>query len=112
MIFLSSHKKGVVIKIHVQPRSAKNKVCGLHGDALKIKLTGPPVEGVANKQCLVFLSKFLGIPRTRLEIISGHKSRQKRVLIHQQLPQNISNLEHQIAKSLAPFFSKNNLTDT
>lgn len=72
---------GVVFKIFVQPRSSKNMITGVHGDAMKIKLTAPPVDGAANKACIRFLSKCLDIPKSRIEIISGQTNRTKRVLV-------------------------------
>jgi len=71
----------VTIKIFVQPRSSKNMIAGLHGDAIKIKLTAPPVGGEANKMCVKFLSKCLGVPKSSLKIVSGQTSRTKRILI-------------------------------
>ncbi len=73
-------KEGFLFKIYVQPRAAKNTVAGIHGNALKIRLTAPPVEGAANKMCLQFLSKQLNIPKSALEIESGHSSRSKKIL--------------------------------
>ncbi|MFZ0724625.1 MAG: DUF167 domain-containing protein, partial [Desulfobacterales bacterium] len=51
------------------------------GDTLKIKLTAPPVEGAANTLCLKFLARRLGLPRSSLEIVSGHTSRTKLILV-------------------------------
>ena len=73
-------KEGFLFKVYVQPRSSQNAVAGIHGDALKIRLTAPPVDGAANKMCLQFLSKQLNVPRSALEIESGHSSRSKRIL--------------------------------
>ena len=102
MIFLTTHKKGVILNIRVQPRSAKNKICGIYGDAIKLKLKAPPVDGAANKQCLVFLSKVLNIPRSRMEIIAGRNNRQKKILIHDSHRQSDPNLNFTIAKTLTP----------
>ena len=77
---LSSHSRGVVLKVVIQPRSSKNMIVGLYGDRLKIKVTAPPVEGEANKRCIQFLAKCLSVPRSTLEIISGHNSRNKKIL--------------------------------
>jgi len=74
------HKDGLVIKVYVQPRAAKNTIAGLHGGALKLRLTAPPVDGAANKMCLQFLAKKLNIPKTALQIESGHSSRTKTIL--------------------------------
>ena len=56
-------------------------IAGRHGDTLKIKLTAPPVDGAANKMCVQYLAKFLKIPKSSLEIISGHTGRTKRILL-------------------------------
>jgi uncharacterized protein (TIGR00251 family) len=82
MNLIHPHPKGLVIKVFVQPRSSKNLIVGPHGDALKIKLTAPPVAGEANRLCIKFLAKSLGLPKTALEILSGHSSRTKHVLVH------------------------------
>ena len=71
--------EGIVFTVTVQPRASKNAVMGRHADTLKIKLTAPPVDGAANKACLAFLAKQLGVAKSRLEIVSGHTSRVKRI---------------------------------
>ena len=79
--FTRPHPEGLVLKIFVLPRSSKNMLAGRHGDALKIKLTAPPVEGAANKMCITFLARCLGLPRSSLEIVSGHAGRTKLILV-------------------------------
>jgi uncharacterized protein (TIGR00251 family) len=61
-------------------------IVGLHDDALKIKLTAPPVDNAANKMCIKFLAKRLGVSNFRIEIISGHTSRTKQVLLRSDQP--------------------------
>ncbi len=56
-------------------------IAGRHGDELKIKLTAPPVDGAANKMCVKYLAKRLGVSKGSLEILSGGASRRKRLLI-------------------------------
>ena len=73
--------QGIVFTVFVQPRSSKNMIAGIHGDALKIHLTAPPVGGAANKMCVAYLAKCLGVPKSSLEILSGHAGRTKRVLL-------------------------------
>jgi uncharacterized protein (TIGR00251 family) len=80
MSFIQQHPQGVLLKIYVQPRSSMNQISGLYGDALKIKLTAPPVDSKANSLCIAFLSKCLGVPKSALEIIAGHTSRSKKLL--------------------------------
>jgi uncharacterized protein (TIGR00251 family) len=81
MVFIQDHPSGLVFRVRVQPRSSRNMVAGLHGDALKLKLNAPPVEGQANKACIGFLAEALGTSKSSLEILAGHAARVKHVLI-------------------------------
>jgi len=81
MEFVRKSLNGVTFKVFVQPRSSKNMISGLYKDSLKIKLTAPPVEGAANKMCIKYLAKCLEVPKSSLEIISGHTSRTKKMLL-------------------------------
>jgi uncharacterized protein (TIGR00251 family) len=81
MIFIRKHPQGIVFKVFVQPRSSRNKIVGVYGDALKVNLTAPPVGGAANKMCIKFLAKQLAAPPRLLEIISGHNGRTKKILL-------------------------------
>ena len=71
--------EGVTFRVHVQPRAARNRFQGLYDDALKISLTAPPVEGAANRLCRDFVAELLGLPRARVEVVRGHKSRRKTI---------------------------------
>ena len=73
--------EGIVFKVFVQPKASKNMIVGLHGDALKIKLTAPPVDNAANLMCVKFLAKALNVTKSSLDIIAGHTSRNKQVLL-------------------------------
>ena len=81
MKFIKDHPDGILISVTVQPRSSRNQIAGVHADTLKIKLTAPPVEGQANKMCVQYLAKRLNISKSAVEIVSGHSSRSKKVLI-------------------------------
>jgi len=72
---------GVVFGVHVQPRASRNELCGVQGDELKLRLTSPPVEDAANKLCIEFLAKQLGVARSKVSIIAGTKSRHKIIRI-------------------------------
>ncbi len=74
-------KEGCTFRVRVSPRSRRDEVVGLHGDALKIRLTAPPVRGKANRALLKFLAGQLSISPSDVEIIAGHTSRQKRVRV-------------------------------
>ncbi len=82
MFDIKKNNTGICFKIYVQPKASKNSIVGLHDDALKIRLTAPPVDGAANKLCIKYLSKVTGIPKSAFEIASGHTSRTKHIQIH------------------------------
>lgn len=72
---------GVVLSLHVQPGARKTDIAGLHGEALKIRLAAPPVDGKANACLLGFLAETLGIARSSVELIGGATARAKRVRV-------------------------------
>jgi|OpeIllAssembly_1097287.scaffolds.fasta_scaffold1085544_2 hypothetical protein len=78
---LTESPAGIAFSVHVQPRASRTEVCGLQGDALKVRLTSPPVEDAANRQLAEFIAKKAGIARSRVSIIAGTKSRHKTVLV-------------------------------
>ncbi|OHD65073.1 MAG: hypothetical protein A2176_02305 [Spirochaetes bacterium RBG_13_51_14] len=70
-----------ILDITVSPRSSKNRITIDTGGKVKAYLTAPPVDGKANAELVRLLSKGLGVPTSDLEIISGHKSRKKRIVV-------------------------------
>ena len=68
---------GVRVSIRVQPRSSADEIAGAHGEALRIRLTAPPVEGAANDALVDFLASVLGIARRDVTIVAGSTSRSK-----------------------------------
>jgi uncharacterized protein (TIGR00251 family) len=74
---MPASRKVLTIKIKVEPRSSKSGVVGPYGDALKVKLTSPPVEGKANKELIEVLAKAFGVAKKDVEIISGQSSKNK-----------------------------------
>ena len=72
---------GATLSLHVQPGAKKSECAGLHGEALKIRLAAPPVDGKANEALLRFLAQRLAIPRQQISLKSGQTSRQKVVEI-------------------------------
>jgi len=79
---VQADSRGVTFKVYIQPRSSKNMIVGLHGDALKIKIKAPPVEGAANKMCIQYMAACLDVPKSCVEITSGHTGRTKQVRVH------------------------------
>ncbi len=81
MIPVHESAKGVSFAVKVQPRARKNAVSGMVGDALKVALTAPPVEGRANQAVIEFFADLFQIPRSSVTIASGVSSRNKVVRI-------------------------------
>ena len=71
----------LLLRLHVQPRAAHNQVAGLQGEALKLRLTSPPVDGKANKAVIATLARLLDLPKSCLSLRSGLQSRTKTVRI-------------------------------
>ena len=69
------------IAVRVQPRASRTEVVGAHGDAIKIRVAAPPVDGAANKELIAFLSKRLGLSKSAVQIVKGAQGRDKLVEI-------------------------------
>ena len=81
MLTVSETSDGCTFYVRVVPRSRRDEVVGLHGDALKVRLVAPPEKGRANQALRKLLAHRLGVAVSSVEILSGHTSRQKRVLV-------------------------------
>ncbi len=81
MIDIKVTPQEALFKVYVQPKASKNAIVGAYQDALKIKLTAPPAEGAANRQCVEVLAKALGIPKSAITITGGLSSRHKQIRI-------------------------------
>jgi uncharacterized protein len=71
-----------VIKVKVLPRSSRTEIVGKADGIYRIKLTAPPIEGKANKALINFLAKKTGLPKRKIQIVSGEHSRNKTICIH------------------------------
>ncbi|MCA1957453.1 MAG: DUF167 family protein [Nitrospira sp.] len=72
-------KDRVTVRVYIQPKASRTEFVGLQGDAVKIRVAAPPVDGSANAELIRFLAERCDIPRSRVSIQSGATSRQKRV---------------------------------
>lgn len=72
---------GITFALRVQPRAKRNQVVGELGDALKIAVSAPPVEGRANEACIALFAELLKVPRSSITIASGQNSRRKIVRV-------------------------------
>ena len=73
-------RDGLTVAVSVIPRSPKNEIIGVQNRALKVRLTAAPVEGAANKALVAFLAKHTGLPKSKVKIVAGQKSRHKKIL--------------------------------
>ena len=71
----------LILSIHAQPGAPRTEAAGLHGDALKVRIAAPALEGRANDELVDFLARSLGAARRDVEVVGGEKSRRKRVAI-------------------------------
>ena len=81
MIALHETSSGITFAVRVQPRARRKAIVGEFGEALKIALTAPPIDGRANEACVEFLAEVLKLPRSSVTIISGQGSRNKVVRV-------------------------------
>jgi len=81
MLNIQKVNDGVIFKVRVQPGASKNKIVGVQGDALKIKINAPAVKGKANRALIDFLAEKLAVKKSQIEIISGHTSRIKKIKV-------------------------------
>lgn len=71
----------LILTLRIQPRAARDEIAGPHGDALKLRLTAPPVDGRANERLRAFLADLCGVARTQVTVLSGETGRLKRVRV-------------------------------
>ena len=72
---------GVQFDVRVIPRARKIEIAGLRDDAIVVRLAAPPVEGAANDALVAFVAEWLAVPRRAVHILSGERSRRKRVAV-------------------------------
>jgi hypothetical protein len=80
-MIIHEHLSSVTFHVRVHPRAKKNAITGELGDALKLSLTVPPVDGKANQACIEFFANLLKVPRSSVTIASGQTSRNKVVCV-------------------------------
>lgn len=90
--FIHRSAEGTTVDLYVQPRASRNALAGIHEGVLKVRLTAPPVDGEANKECLKFLAEVFLIPKSQLKVIQGHKSRRKRILVRGVDPESLQDV--------------------
>lgn len=79
--FLTQRAGKTLLAVYVQPGAGKNAMAGIFQDRLKIRISAPPVEGQANRECILFLSRLLGVAKTEIILAHGEQSRRKTFMI-------------------------------
>ena len=82
----------IEIRVKVVPRSSMNRIIGKEGDVYKVKITSPPVDGLANKTLIELFAKKLGVAKASVEIVSGHRSKLKMIRIYGISEEDIQSL--------------------
>ncbi len=80
-MILEERDGSTILEVIVQPKSSRAAIVGVHGGALKLRVTSPPEKGAANRQCIEILSEALGLSKRDIELIQGSSSRRKRFRI-------------------------------
>lgn len=81
MLVCQPARGGAAFSVKVAPRASSNAIIGVENQALKVRLTAPPVDGAANQALVKLLAKTLGVAKGRVVITAGEKSREKKVLV-------------------------------
>jgi uncharacterized protein len=79
MKYIRAKNNSVLIDIHVVPNAKVTAIVGEHGDALKVRVAAPPVDGAANTEICRFFAKLLGVPKSTVTIVCGETSKAKTV---------------------------------
>ncbi|NMG50205.1 YggU family protein [Azoarcus communis] len=85
----------LVLSLHIQPGAKRTGFAGLHGEAMKIRLAAPPVDGKANAALCAFLAEFCGVAKSAVVLVSGETSRTKRVRVVGMSPDALARLRLQ-----------------
>lgn len=83
--WLSGEPGRWIVQVHAQPGGRRGEVLGPHGDALKVRIAAPPIEGRANQALLHWLAQQFGANARDLELLTGASGRAKRVLLRLEL---------------------------
>lgn len=87
----------VTLTIHAQPGAKRTEFAGLYGEAIKLRLAAPPVDGKANAALITFLASYLEVPKAAVTILAGESSRHKIVWVQAVTEAALGRLEAQVA---------------
>lgn len=85
-LIFKSHPQGTLLSLYIQPKASKSEVWGVYENnkelSLKLRVAAPPIDGEANIEVCRYFAKLLGLPKSKVTIISGHRSRHKVILVN------------------------------
>lgn len=87
---MSQTSGGVILAVHVAPRASRSEIRGLHGEAVKVSLRAPPVDGKANAALIGFLAERLDVPLRSVRLVSGETGRRKRIFVEGLTPAGVA----------------------
>lgn len=84
--------ENLLLSVHVQPKASRDRLDGVHGERLKVRITAPPLEGRANAHLLEFLADAFGVPRRNVALLAGAGGRSKRIRIERpaRIPEGLT----------------------
>jgi uncharacterized protein len=85
--FMRAADNGIVLALHAQPGARQTRLVGIHGEALKVKIKAPPVDGKANAALIEWLAELFGVNRSQVRLVQGEKNRSKAFEIRGVSPQ-------------------------
>jgi len=94
MLIITKTATGATFRVRVQPGASKNEIVGVQEDALKVRISAPPVKGKANRALIDFLAGKLGVKKSEVEIISGHTSKIKKIKVLGERGKIEKNFQH------------------
>ncbi len=77
VLFCREQGKALTITVHAQPKARKTEITGVHGEALKVKVAAPPVDGAANDELVRYFAELLDVPRSHVRLKQGASGRKK-----------------------------------
>lgn len=80
--YIRVQENGILLSVKLQPRASRNEIGDALGAELRIKVTAPPVDAAANEALIALLAKTLNCPRGKVELLRGHTSRHKTIMIY------------------------------
>ena len=94
MTYASWQGSNLLLTLHVQPGAKMSAFAGLHGEALKIRIQAPPLEGRANLELCRFIAREFGVATGQVQLLSGESSRHKRICVHnpEHMPEDLLHL--------------------